>query len=90
MRTTNHFERDVIGPNRLPKYEGITREMCERTVREAAYSEASRGERLFYGHFPELPGRTKYLRVVTDAGAETIVTAYKDRTFARRVERGEV
>ena len=47
MRTSNRFERDVIGPNRLPKYEGITREGCERIVRDALYTEVSRGERLF-------------------------------------------
>lgn len=80
----------MIGPERLPKYEGITRERCEWIVREDWYSEASRSERLFWGHAPELPGNTKWLRVVTDAAGETIVTAYKDRVFARRVERGDV
>lgn len=37
-----------------------------------------------------MPGRTKWLWVVTDAGAETVVTAYKNRVFAQRVGRGEV
>jgi len=37
-----------------------------------------------------LPGRTKWLKVVTDAGVEVLVTAHKDRRFARMVERGEV
>jgi hypothetical protein len=34
-----------------------------------------------------LPGRTKWLKVVTDAGVEVLITAHKDRRFARMVER---
>lgn len=90
MRTTAHFDRDVTGPNRLPGREGITYERCVQIVQERRHEAEEGGERVFWGLAPELPGETKWLKVVTDAAGEILVTAYKDRRFARKVERGEV
>lgn len=84
---TRHFREDVVGPARHEKYEGITYERCVHIVhiiRERRYVEDSGEERLFWGYAPDT-GRTKWLRVVTDGAEEVLITAYKDRTFARRV-----
>lgn len=77
-----------MGPNRLPGREGITHGRCEEIVRNPRRSRREGAERVFWGHAPELPGRTKWLKVVTDADAEVLVTAHKDRRFARLVEGG--
>ena len=90
MKTTRHFDVDVIGPNRHVKYEGITLEICQRIVSHPHHSEASGEEMLFWGHAPELPGNTKWLKVVTNREADTLVSAYKDKGFAARVRREEV
>ena len=90
MRTTDHFRDEVIGPNRRPSREGITYETCVRIVAQRRYEAIEGEERVFWGYDPELPGKTKWLRVVTDAAEEVLVTAYKDRGFARKVEREEV
>ena len=87
---SDHFRDEVVGPNRLPGREGITFERCVRIVREQRHHEESGAERVFWGYAEELPGKTKWLKVVTDAEEQTLVTAYKDRRFARRVGRGEV
>lgn len=79
MRMTDHFER-----------EGITYEMCVEIVQEPWHSEESGDERIFWGYAPQLPGETRWLKVVTDSDARTLISAYKDRRFARRVERGEI
>lgn len=84
MKMTRHFREDVVGPARHEKCEGITYERCVRIVRDRRYVEESGDERLFRGYAPELPGRTKWLRVVTDEAEEVLITAYKDRAFARR------
>jgi hypothetical protein len=91
MRTTDHFDNDVIGPNRLPGREGITYERCVQIVQERIH-EAQEGSEhdVFWGLAPELPGETRWLKVVTNAAEEVLVTAHKDRRFGRRVERGEV
>lgn len=65
MKMTRHFREDVVGPARHEKCEGITYERCVRIVRDRRYVEESGDERLFRGYAPELPGRTKWLRVVT-------------------------
>lgn len=88
MKVTDHFRRDVVGEGRDPKYEGITYEACVRIVRKARYTEEQGEERLFWGYVQEMPGRTKWLKVVTDARAESLITAYKDRRFARKMARG--
>lgn len=90
MRTTDHFRDEVIGPNKKPGRQGITYETCVRVVAERRYEETEGEERVFWGHVPELPGKTKWLKVVTDSTEETLITAYKDRSFARKVERDEV
>lgn len=79
-----------MGPGRLPGREGITFERCVEIVRSPRRERREGDERVFWGHAPELPGRTKWLKVVTDAGVEVLITAHKDRRFARMVERGEV
>jgi hypothetical protein len=90
VRVTDHFREEVVGPSRLPGREGITYDRCVEIVR-SLYRERQEGdERVFWGHAPEVPGRTKWLKVMTDAGVEVLVTAHKDRRFARMVERGEV
>jgi hypothetical protein len=38
MRTTDHFQSDVVGPNRLPDREGITYERCVSIVGDARYA----------------------------------------------------
>jgi hypothetical protein len=89
MRTTDHFDNDVVGPNRLPGREGITYERCVQIVQARHHVAQEGSERVFWGLVPELPGETKWLKVVTDAAEEVLITAHKDRRFARRVERGE-
>ncbi len=79
-----------MGPSRLPGREGITYDRCVEIVRRPRRERREGDERIFWGHAPELSGRTKWLKVVTDAGVEVLVTAHKDRRFARMVERGEV
>lgn len=77
----------MIGRNWLAGREGITYEMCVEIVRGPRHEDREGDERVFWGSAPELPGKTKWLKVVIDAGAEVLVTAYKDRRFAWRVER---
>ena len=90
MRVTDHFRQEVVGPDRLAGREGITCERCIEIVRDPRYRRREGEERVFWGYAPELPGRTKWLKVVTDARLEVLITAHKDRKFARMVERGEV
>jgi hypothetical protein len=85
MRVSDHFRDDVIGPERHPSREGITYERCVRIVSERRYTEASGDELIVWGYAPELPGHTKWLKVVTDAEASVLITAHKDRRFARRM-----
>lgn len=84
---TDHFKNEVIGPNRRPGREGITYEMCLRIVREDRYSDEQGSERVFWGYARELPGRTRWLKVVTDSLVEVLITAHKDRDFQRKIER---
>lgn len=86
---TDHFRDEVIGPNRRPGREGITYEMCVRIVGEDRYSNEQGGEIVFWGYANELPGNTKWLKVVTDLHREVLVTAHKDRDFQRERVRGE-
>lgn len=79
-----------MGPDRLPGREGITFERCVEIVGNSRKERREGEERVFWGYAPELPGRTKWLKVVTDARAEVLITAHKDRKFARMVESGEV
>jgi len=90
MRVTDHFREEVVGPGRLPGREGITYERCVEVVRNPRCRRWEGEEQIFWGYAAELPGRTKWLKVVTDAGVEVLITAHKDRRFARMVERGEV
>ncbi|CAN5787374.1 hypothetical protein BH23ACT11_BH23ACT11_10240 [soil metagenome] len=90
MRMTDHFREEVVGPGRLPGREGITFERCVEIVGNPRKERREGGERVFWGHAPELPGRTKWLKVVTDDRVEVLITAHKDRKFARMVESGEV
>lgn len=89
VRMTIHFRDEVIGPNRRPGREGITYEMCLRIVREGRYSDEQLGEKVFWGYVEELPGNTKWLKVVTDLAEEVLITAHKDRDFQRKRQRGE-
>lgn len=90
MRMTDHFRDEVVGPRRRPTREGITYERCVQIVQHPRHSERQGDERVFWGHAPELPGATKWLKVVTDLEAQVLVTAYKDKGFAARERRGEV
>lgn len=90
MRATGHFREEVVGRGRLPGREGITFERCVEIVGNPRHQRREGDERVFWGHAPELSGRTMWLKVVTDARAEVLITAHKDRRFARMVERGEV
>lgn len=83
---SRHFAEEVVGENRRPDRSGITYELCVRIVEQRRYEEAQAEERVFRGYVPELPGRTKWLKVVTDSRAEALVTAHKDRGFQRRYE----
>lgn len=87
---TDHFRKEVVGPGRLPGREGITFERCVEIVANPRSQWWEGEERVFWGHAPELPGRTKWLKVVTDARVEVLITAHKDRKFVRLVESGEV
>lgn len=88
MRMTDHFRDEVVGPYRRSGREGITYEMCARIVNEDRYSDEQGEERVFWGYAEELPGNTKWLKVVTDSQAEVLITAHKDRSFQRRYNRG--
>jgi hypothetical protein len=84
---TAHFRCDVIGPNRRPDREEITYDRCVRIVKDARYTERRGDEWLFWGFAPEVGRQGKWLRVVTDKGRESLITAHQDRNFARRIER---
>lgn len=87
---TDHFREEVVGPSRLSGRGGITYERCVEIVGDPRHERREGAERVFWGYAPELPGRTKWLKVVTDAEVGVLITAHKDRRFARMVERGEV
>lgn len=89
VRMTEHFRDEVVRPNRRPSREGITYEMCVRIVEEDRYSNEQGSEKVFWGHAEELPGSTKWLKVVTDLPAEVLITAHKCRDFQRERERGK-
>ncbi len=59
-------------------------------MRERRHEAEAATEHVFWGLAPELPGRTKWLKVVTDSAEEVLVTAHKDRKFARKVARGDI
>ena len=90
MRQTDHFRQEVVGLDRLAGREGITYERCVEIVGNPRHGRREGEERVFWGYAPELTGRTKWLKVVTDIDAEVLITAHKDRKFARMVERGEI
>lgn len=90
MRQTDHFRQEVVGPRRLAGREGITYERCVRIVGDPRYQRLEGEERVFWGYAPELPGTTKWLKVVTDTEVEVLITAHKDRRFAGMIERGQV
>ncbi len=75
MKTTRHFEEDILGRDR----QYIRREWCERALKEAEYTEAQAdGTVRFWIYIEELG---KYLRVVTRSDRETVITAHPDRRF---------
>lgn len=76
----------MVGENRRSDRSGITYELCVRIVEQRRYEDTDAEERVFWGYVPELPGSTKWLKVVTDSRAEVLVTAHKDRGFQRRYE----
>lgn len=82
VETTGYFERNVLeNPTRWD----ITREMCERVVREAEYTEEQdNGLIRFWGYVPELG---YYIRVITRADRRHLVNAFKDRNYTRRARR---
>lgn len=85
METTQYFWVALDREDR----KGITKELCERIVRESRYNEPDPIEKRwrYYGYV-ELPGRKpRWVRVITDAGA--LHNAMYDRTFPRRLNRGD-
>lgn len=84
---SRHFLEEVVGENRRPDRTGITYERCVRIVKRGQYEDTDGEERVFWGYVPELEGKTKWLKVVTDSRAEVLVTAHKDRVFQRRREK---
>ncbi len=90
---TDHFRDDVVGPNRMSDREGIAYERCVRIVQEARYTRWDEEERTWsiWGFAPEVrPPEGRYLRVITNAEQDLLITAHLDRNFARRAVRGEV
>ena len=83
---SRHFAEEVVGENRRPDRSGITYESCVRIVEQRRYEAVEGDERVFWGCIPELAGKTKWLKVVTDLRTEVLVTAHKDRSFQRRYE----
>ncbi len=82
MRTTRYFEQNVL---ENPRRWDITREMCERVVREAEHAEEQENGLLrFWGYAPELG---YYIRVITRQDREHLVNAFKDRNYTRRARR---
>ena len=84
MRTTVYFERNIGRPDRSD----ITIEMCERIVREAAYSDyqEEKARWRFWGYVAE---KGMYLRVVTLYDRETLHNAMWDGNFTRKRRREE-
>jgi hypothetical protein len=75
MKTTRYFENEV-----LRKRTYITRELCERIVREPVRKEIQADGRIrHWGFVRELGGRA--LRVITLEDGETIHNAFLDRDF---------
>lgn len=83
---SRHFAEEVAGDDRRPDCRGITYERCVRIVDQKQYEGTDGEERLFWRYAPELEGKTKWLKVVTDSRAEILITAHKDRSFQRRYE----
>ncbi len=82
METTSHFRIDVL---ENPKRSGITVELCEEIVRRAEYTEQQDdGLWRVWGYVPEMD---RWVRVVTSADREKLITAHKDRNFTRRMKR---
>lgn len=65
---------------------GITYDRCVCIVQQRLYEDTDGEERVFWGYAPELEGKTKWLKVVTDSRAGVLITAHKDRGFQRRYE----
>lgn len=92
MRTTDHFQSDVVGPNRLPDREGITYERCVSIVGDARYTRWDEDKRTWsiWGFAPEVrPPEGYWLRVVTNQERDLLITAHPDRNFARRMRQEE-
>lgn len=82
MRVTNHFRTDVLNN---PKRAGITVELCEEVVRRAEYTEQQDdGLWKIWGYAAEMD---HWVRVVTSEDKEALITAHKDRNFARKMRR---
>lgn len=83
MRFSEHFSN--LRAER-PDRRDITLELCERIRAEPMESERQEGDRTaLWGYVPD---KERYLKVVLEADDE-IVTAHRDRGFARRVRRRE-
>ena len=72
MKTTPHSELRL-------RQRGIRREWCERAIAEPEHAEVQESGRIRHWVFVEELG--KWLRVVTEADYETLVTAHFDRRF---------
>lgn len=82
METTSHFKIDVL---ENPKRSGITIELCEEIVRRAEYTEQQHdGLWRIWGYVSEME---RWVRVVTSADREKLITAHMDRNFTRRMKR---
>lgn len=75
MKTTRHFEEDILGRDR--PY--IKREWCEKALEKPERVEVQENGRVRYWVYIEELG--KYLRVVTLEDGETVLTAHPDRRF---------
>ena len=68
-----------------PKRTGITVALCERIAEAAKYTnQQDDGLWRIWGYIPEMG---YWVRVVTSADRQALITAHKDRNFTRKIER---
>lgn len=85
MRFSEHYERDR---RHQPDRADITLAMCEWVRSNPLQTrEQEDGRTVYWSYVSEMD---RYLRVVVLPDGETVWTAYLDRNFRKKVQRGEV
>ena len=82
MKTTNYFERTVMGK---PDRKDIKREWCENVLKKPEHTETQPDGRI--RHWAYVAEAEIYLRVVTLEDGETVHNAMFDRGYTRRQRR---